>query len=116
MLFIHRHLVNQPLHVHLIVNRILAANEFHKSERVFSPDHQVGRRRAFVAVAFEHNDAVANDWMFARVHGMPVLSTIVAKYVFFYERWMERGGFHRVVFFFFFFIAAAAVLACVVFL
>ena len=92
MLFIHRHLVNQSLHVHLIVNRVFAANELHKSERVLSPDHQIGR--AFVAV-FEHNHAVADDWIFAHVHGMPVLSAIVAKRIFFRKRVrVERGRFN----------------------
>jgi hypothetical protein len=67
----------------LVVNGIFAANELHKSERVLSPNHQIGR--PFIAV-FEHYHAVAGDRVFARVHDVAVLPTIVAKHVFFLKR------------------------------
>jgi hypothetical protein len=80
MLFVHRHFIDQSLHVRLIVNWIFTANEFHKPQRVFAPNHQVGRP---LLAVLEHNDAVARDWILARVHQVPRFAAVVAKPVFF---------------------------------
>jgi hypothetical protein len=79
-LLVHGHFINQALQIPFVVNGVLSANEFHKPQRVFAPNHQVGRP---LLAVLEHNDAVARDWILARVHQVPRFAAVVAKPVFF---------------------------------
>jgi hypothetical protein len=79
-LFVHGHFINQSLQIHFVVNGILSANEFHKPERIFAADHQIG---CPLFAVFEHNDSVACDWIFAGMHQVPILPAVVAKHIFF---------------------------------